>query len=248
MPAITDALGISGDSIYQIVGKVALFGAIFFIGIVTLLVFAIIFIFITHDKKAIIYPVYADPGFEYEIKKVTGTDKKGNIIEKEYKSLKNKEGVVLSQPKIARAALVGAKHGLLQMRLMLPLFKKTGYIPQEYIYPEGIYFIKIGTEYIAIKKPSIDMEKGFLVRLDSFNTWKETNFIMFKKYRQKFADKDTQLRMFAFAIIAIIAVVILAGFVLWLSFKAVTSTHGDAQILASAIEAGTKRLAGGAPG
>lgn len=246
MPNAAELLGISGDSISQILGKFMLFGMIFFGAIVFLIILALIIVLLTFKEKAIVYKAYADPGFEYE-EEEREVLLKGEKVKQYFKTIKNKEGLVLGRPQIKKAMFANNKNGILQIRFLFPLFKTSNYIPQEYIYPEGIYFVQIGKEFIAIKKPSLESEKGFVIKLSSFQSWKESNFILFKKYRAKFADKDKEMRIFAFFIIVVIALTILTGFILWLSFKAASGQHADAQLLANAIEAGTKTIAGGPP-
>lgn len=242
MSKIAETLGISGDSISQIIGKVTIFGTVIFAAIFVLIAVVAVIAWFMFDKKAIVFKAYADPGFKVKTEKKMIDGK-----EQTFRTLDNKEGLVLGKPSTLKARFVNNKNGVLQFRLMFPLMKITNFIPQEWVYPEGVYFVQIGNEYIPIKKPALQAEEGFLVKLGTFQSWKESNFLQFKKQRQKWSDKDVQMRVFALVIIAVIAIVLLAGFVLFLAFRAASGNMESAQLLANAIEAGTKNIAGGVP-
>ena len=243
MADILQSMGVSEGAIWQFLGQFATWLLILVIAMVVIVSIIAIIFYNLYNKKLIVFPGYGDS--THYIEEVEIKDKDGKIST--VKQLKNIDGIALGIPKIKKAKFI-RDLGMTRIELLSPFRYKTSPVSPEFIYAEGVYAVNIGHEYIPIRKPGIDAEKGYLVKLGNWQQYKEANFLTFKKFRQKFADKDEKLRIFAMLIIVCVLCVLLTGFVLWLSFSNVTKLHTDFQMLGSVIQGAAQNLGGNIPG
>lgn len=244
-------IGIQPGTGWQVIGMLATVAFIFVIGIAVLIVMAFMIILMIHRKKAICYKVY---GGKDVVRIVNDTD----VMQIGDKTIQDPAGkkiddtnqlanVTLSLPEIKRGAFVN-QNGMLKMRFMFPLGKKTQVIQSDMIYPEGVYFLQIGNEYFPIRRPQVEITKQILIDLKDISGWKEWDHFETERIARRFPEKDVQMRIFILFIVAVVGIVALTGFVLWMSFHNTGQIIGKIDMLGNFIDGAVTKVSGGVPG
>ena len=178
------------------------------ISLVCLATLYILWNFLEHKKKLIIFPLYGAG----ELK--TGDLKDGNIAEirKKYPNMQ------IGVPKIRKGKRVKEK-GVRKFQLLKNPFmwKKIPDIDYEYEYPEGIWMIEPTKDcFIPIKRPAVSDTVNIKVPENDMDFWMQLEN---EALLQRTKDESESKRQMFVTVAIIIGAFVLAGVIIWLSMS-----------------------------
>lgn len=119
-------------------------------------------------------------------------------------------------------------------------------IPLWLQYDDGIHLLQLSKDILVpIRKPNVVMQinKQVTIDIEADAQWKTWNNMMADRVNNKYQDLDAQRKVVFYFVVGIIALTLLGGFIIYITYKSATKGYDAAGQLANAIG----KLSGGAP-
>ena len=211
---------------WQMVWIIAIVFAILFISGIVIALGIFIWIKMTYKTKIHYFQVYGNP------KTINNEDGSFSV---------DITGCTISQEKMTTGKSI-KKKGVHYFQILRPR-TRTPQIPQSMITQDGIYFLMINNDFIPIYKPTTQYKEvgtttmsDTIIKLYDLNGWIARRKLMIIETEQKYPERDVQIRIFALFIVAMICVVVIFGFMMWLSYKLHNKSVDKADALVNAIQ------------